>query len=337
MPKITLPNVNERRHVHIINPTAGDGRRYESVRRAVAQTGEKVRLTEKEGDITRFCAEEIAEDPFVHLVVYGGDGTVHEAVNGIMTSKSALTASFSVIPAGSGNDYSHWVNSLAGYKPAELQHLDLVKTTDSEGNVRYFANSLNLGFDGQAAMEAAYFKHQKGLRGSTAYMAGVAKTLIKKKTVPVSMTLSGVRDYAAGRLDDNPLGDDSGVTIRRTGDTVTAEGQVLMTAMANGPFCGGGFRGAPLSSLEDGFLDVLIVRDMNLWQFFTMISAYRRGNYLDEAGDMLPRYRGMLAYYHCKSVRITADTGYCLDGEICPAVRELTVEIVPHAVWYAAL
>ncbi len=337
MPKITLPNVNERKHVHIINPTAGDGRLYAGIKKAVAQTGEPVRLTEKEGDVTLFCQEEIAKDPFVHLVVYGGDGTVHEAVNGIMASKGALTASFSVIPAGSGNDYSHWVNDLAGYKPAELRHLDLVKTTDGDGNVRYFANSLNLGFDGQAAVEAAYFKHQKGLRGSTAYIAGVAKTLVRKKPVTVSMTLSGVRDYAAGKSDANPLGENSGVQVQRSGDTVTLEGPVLMTAMANGPFCGGGFRGAPLSSMEDGFLDVLVVQNLTRLQFISMVGAYRSGNYVDEAGDMIQRYRDMLAYYHCKSVRIAADTGYCLDGEVCPATRELTVEIVPQAVWYAAL
>ncbi len=337
MPKITLPNVNERSHVHIINPTAGDGRLYEAVKRAVAQTGEPVRLTEKEGDVTRFCQEEIAENPFVHLVVYGGDGTVHEAVNGIMTSKSALTASFSVIPAGSGNDFYHWAGDLAGYQPAELRRLDLVKTTDGDGSVRYFANSLNLGFDGQAAMAASDFKHRKGLRGSTAYLAGVAKTLVQKKPVTVSMTLSGVRDFAAGRSDAHPLGEDSGVEIRRTGDTVTAEGSVLMTAMANGPFCGGGFRGAPLSSMEDGFLDVLLVRDMTRRQFLAMVSAYRNGTYVDEAGDMLGRYRGMLAYYHCKSVHIATEEGYCLDGEIFPAARDLTVEIVPQAVWYAAL
>ncbi len=337
MPKITLPNVNERKHVHIINPTAGDGRLFASVKRAVAQTGEKVRLTEQCGDVTRFCREEIAEDPFVHLVVYGGDGTVHEAVNGIMASKSALTASFSVIPAGSGNDFYHWAGDLAGYKAAELRHLDLVKTTDGDGNVRYFANSLNLGFDGQAAMEAAYFKHQRGLRGSTAYIAGVAKTLVRKKPVTVSMTLSGVQDFAAGSLAENPLGDDSGTVFTRAGDTVTMEGQVLMTAMANGPFCGGGFRGAPLSSLEDGLLDVLIVRDMTRGQFLAMVGAYRKGNYMDEAGNMLGRYRHMLAYYHCKSVHISTEEGYCLDGEICPAARDLTVEIVPQAVWYAAL
>ncbi len=337
MPKITLPNVNERAHVHIINPTAGDGRLYEGIKKAVAQTGEKVRLTEKAGDVETFCREEIAENPFVHLVIYGGDGTVHEAVNGIMTSKSALTASFSVLPAGSGNDFAAWVNDCAGYKPAELQHLDVIKTTDGDGQVRYFANSMNLGFDGQAAMAAAVYKHKKGLRGGTAYIAGVATTLVKKKPVTVEMTLSGIRDYASGTAETGTMADSEQLHLTREGDTVHVSGQVLLTACANGPFCGGGFRGAPLADLADGYMDVLVVRDITRRQFISMVPAYRKGNYVDENGNLMEKYRDILSYYHCKSMHIATDEGYCLDGEICPATRSLTVEVVPQALWFAAL
>ncbi|MBQ8641312.1 MAG: hypothetical protein IJ480_03770 [Clostridia bacterium] len=335
MPKITLPNVNERQHVHIINPCAGDGRLYEGVRKAVAQTGEEVRLTEGPGDVERICREEIGKNPFVHLVVYGGDGTVHEAVNGIMASKGSLTASFSVIPAGSGNDFSSYVNGIAGFTPPDLHHIDVVKTTDRDGNTRYFANSLNLGFDGQVVMEADRFKHQKGLRGGTAYIAGVAAVLVKKHPVSVKITLEDVRDFASGQ--DRTDGQGGTLHHAWSENRVDIAGDILLTACANGPFCGGGFKGAPLCSIKDGLMDVLVVQNITRRQFISMVGHYRSGTYISETGEIMPRFRKVLSYYQCRKMHIQTDEHYCLDGEICGRAGDLTVEVSPEAVWFAAL
>ncbi|MBR5445318.1 MAG: hypothetical protein IKV57_04305 [Clostridia bacterium] len=337
MPMITLPNVNERKHVHIINPCAGDGRLYESVKNIVAQTGEEVRLTEEAGGVTSICREEIAKDPFVHLVVYGGDGTVYETVNGIMTSGGSRTASFSVIPAGSGNDFSRFANSSAGFTPPDLHHIDVVKTTDGEGTVRYFANSLNIGFDGQVVLEADRYKHQKGLRGSAAYIAGVATVLIRKRPVPVKITLEGVADAASGKAEDRTDTQWGTLSRRWDGDTVQLEGEILLSECANGPFCGGGFRSAPLCSLEDGLADVLVVQNISRLQFVSMVGAYHDGSFITPEGEILPRFRKVLSYYRCRKMHIAADEPFCLDGEICPPALDLTVEVIPEAVWFAAL
>lgn len=337
MPMIPLPNVNERQHVHIINPCAGDGRLYETVKAAVAQTGEEVRLTERSGDVTRICLEEIAKDPFVHLVVYGGDGTVHEAVEGIMQSKASRTASFSVIPAGSGNDFSRYVNRDAGFTPPDLQHIDVIRTTAGDGKVRYYANSLNLGFDGQAAIEADRFKHQKGLRGSAAYVAGVTKVLARKQTVPVKITMEAVADRASGAVNQRTDGQWGSLNRRWNGDRVEIEGEILLTACANGPYCGGGFKGAPLCSLQDGLMDVLVVRNISRLQFVSMVGAYHNGTYITAEGQILPRFREVLTYYQCRKMHIEADETFCLDGEICEKALDLTVEVLPEALWFAAL
>ncbi len=339
MPMITLPNVNERKHVHIINPCAGDGRLYEGVKKAVSQTGEEVRLTEGPGDVEKICREEIAKDPFVHLVVYGGDGTVHEAVNGIQNSGRALTASFSVIPAGSGNDFSAYANKAAGFTPPDLQHLDLVKTTrkkaDGAEEVRWFANSLNLGFDGQVVLEADRYKHQKGLRGNTAYIAGVATVLLKKRAVPVKITLEGITDRAsgAGRTD----GQWGSLAEKWNGDTLSVEGEILLTACANGPFCGGGFKGAPLCSMTDGLMDVLVVQNITRRKFVSMVGAYHDGTFIGEDGQVKPRFREVLRYFQCRKMHLLTEEGYCLDGEVYDSAVDLTVELVPEAVWFAAL
>ncbi|MBQ8402176.1 MAG: hypothetical protein IJX14_09630 [Clostridia bacterium] len=341
MPMITLPNVNERKHIHIINPCAGDGRLYEGVKKAASQTGEEVRLTEGPGDVEKICRDEIAGDPFVHLVVYGGDGTVHEAVNGIMTSGRALTASFSVIPAGSGNDFSAYANGAAGFTPPDLQHLDVIKTVSREdggaGTVRYYANSLNLGFDGQVVMEADRYKHQKGLRGKTAYIAGVASVLLKKRPVKVRITLEGVTDMASGGKEVRQEGQWGTLYQRWNGDTVEIEGEILLTACANGPFCGGGFKGAPLCSMTDGKMDVLVVQNITRRRFISMVGAYHDGTYVNGNGVIRPEFRNVLEYFQCRKMHLQTEEAYCLDGEICGKATDLTVEVMPEAVWFAAL
>jgi len=297
-----------------------------------------VRLTEGPGDVTRICREEIGKNPFVHLVVYGGDGTVHEAVNGIQSSGRALTASFSVIPAGSGNDFSAYVNKAAGFTPPDLQHLDLVKTTRRKNGteeVRWYANSLNMGFDGQVVLEADRYKHQKGLRGNTAYIAGVATVLARKRPVPAKLTLEDVRDFASGKEhNDGPWGS---LQMQWTDRQVAIEGEILLTACANGPYCGGGFRGAPLCSLQDGYMDVLVVRNITRRKFVSMVGAYRSGSYISPEGVIAPRFREVLTYYQCKKMHIAADEPCCLDGEVCGKALDLTVEVIPEAVWFAAL
>ena len=72
--------------VHLFNPAAGAGRKFADVRAAAAQTGEPIFVTESTGHAEALCESICRDDPSTHIVVYGGDGTVHEAVNGILRS-----------------------------------------------------------------------------------------------------------------------------------------------------------------------------------------------------------------------------------------------------------
>ena len=89
-----LLSIDERQKVHIVNPCAGDGKYLESIRRKAKENGDELIMTEAIGGAETLCREIAAANPMAHLMIYGGDGTVHEAVNGIMTSGSADTVSF---------------------------------------------------------------------------------------------------------------------------------------------------------------------------------------------------------------------------------------------------
>jgi len=326
---IALPNVNEREHVHLVNPCSGDGKYLEAIQKAVKNSGGELRYTGKTGDMEAMCRQLFRENPFAHAVIYGGDGTVHEAVNGIMASGSGETASFSVIPAGSGNDFSAYVNGTAGFTPPDLHRLDLVKVGD-----RYYANSLNLGFDAQVVVASNVYKHKRGLRGPTSYLAGVVSTLAKKKAVPAKLVLEGIRPFASA-LDDKRA--EPYLVHAQEEDKLIITGDLLLCACANGPFCGGGFKGAPLCSMEDGYMDVMVVRDISRGRFVSLVGKYHDGTYILPDGTMPKKFAQVLEYYQCKKIAISAGVPYCLDGEIQAAAETVTAEIEPGAVWYAAL
>ena len=304
--------------VHLFNPAAGAGRRFADVRAAAEKTGEPIFVTENSGHAESLCESLCRDDPDTHIVVYGGDGTVHEAVNGIMRSGHAGTASFTVIPAGSGNDFSACVNGSAHLAPG-IHEIDLVRVTDPAGNIRYFANSLNMGFDCDVVRETDTLKHKRGLSGSAAYITGVLVVLARKKPVPLSLTMYGCRPFGAEADLAEP---------------VTIEQSALLCACANGPFCGGGFKGAPLCDLSDGYMDVLAVKNISRARFLSMVGGYHDGTYISPDGVLKPSFAQILSYHQCRRAVLSSPAYYCLDGEVHEPAASITVEVVPHAVRY---
>lgn len=325
--KVALPNISERHQVHIINPKsgrgAGGGNIFSSVEKTVAENGGEIIKSEHPGHIEEISAEACSKDPFVHIIAYGGDGTVYETVNGIMKSGAGRTASFSIVPVGSGNDFSAYANDSGVFAKAELNKIDVIRVKCGE-NIRYFANMMNIGFDCNVVNETYTLKQKPFLHGSAAYIAGVAKTLIQKKTFRGKVTLEGVV----------PFGDDEKST-----STEVFEQKILLTATANSQYCGGGFRAAPLASLTDGLMDVLIVNNVSRLRFLTVVGAYHAGSYIDENGVMDSKFTKILTYRKCRKITVEGPELYCLDGEVNPtdASRTVEAEVIPGAMWYAAL
>lgn len=317
-----LPPLSERRTVHILNPVSGGSRYFEAARRAVEKIGGELRISERIGHIAELTEALFREDPFAHAVVYGGDGTVNEAVNGLMRSGAGGTGSFSVVPAGSGNDFSAFANDSGALQKSELSRVDVVKT-ETGGEVRYFANIMNIGFDCNTVAETETIRTKTFLRGSAAYLAGVAKTLIAKKTVDAKVTLEGCVPVREGE---------------EVPETIVLEQKLLLTALANAQFYGGGFRAAPLASVQDGLMDVLLVNDISRLKFVSLVGDYRAGTYIDSSGALKPQFAKALSYRRVRKAAIEGAERFCLDGEILPCSDgRITVEVAPAALWYAAL
>ena len=319
---LSVPPVGERRQVHLVNPAAGGGRVRAAAERAIRERGGELLESARPGHLTELVRELFRKDPYAHAVAYGGDGTVFETVNGIMQSGASDTASFSVIPAGSGNDFSAQANDSGVFPKGELVRIDAVKT-EAGGEVRYFANMMNIGFDCAVVRRTVALKSKPLFRGKTAYIAGVVGELAKKKTTDARIRLEGCFDPAMGTAE----------AVR------TFEKKILLTAAGNGPFCGGGFRALPFASLTDGLLDVLVVNNVSRMKFVSLVGDYRSGAYMERDGVLKEKFRGVLDFVRCARMRVEGPEFICLDGEIFATGEDrlVTAEAVPGALWFAAL
>ena len=284
--------------VMILNPAAGHGDAARLTERT--HPGVEQYITTGIGDAERFVIERCKTEPETQFIVCGGDGTINEVVNGIMTSGAADKAAFSVVPTGSGNDFIK-----NDFKKGASHLIDLIKY-----NGRYAVNMLNIGFDSRVV--EATEKYKQNHKGSTAYLLGVGNAFFKKLNEHFTITCT-----------------DS------DGKEESFEGDYTLCALANGQYCGGGFKFAPLSSLVDGLIDLLIINKVSRAKFLSIFGEFKKGNFIDGNGKIKKRFEKVITYIKCRSVVIENTTSVCADGEV-EHTDTVRAESVSRAINYIA-
>ena len=165
----------------LVNPVAGQGhaaRVAEEVRMAAQSAwGDVTRIdSTAPGDAVRRVREAMGQGA-ERLLVVGGDGTIHEAANGLLTSGLDPLPPIGVVPAGTGNDYAK-IAGTVGMDPAHaverlargrIRYLDVGHAWDE-----YFLNAIGIGFDAEVARRMNSGAHGSGL---PAYLGAVFKVL----------------------------------------------------------------------------------------------------------------------------------------------------------------
>ncbi len=187
-------------------------------------------------------AREVARDArgFDTFLAVGGDGTVHEVVNGIMDRPEGERPAFSVVPTGSGNDYARTLGISFDLPTAIRQIARAPHRRVDLGvcNGVYFANSMAVGLDARVTAKAVETKARTGWSGLPVYLRSLFFVLFRQF-------------YAHPLLlefDDNP-----------PQDTV-----LLAAAITIGRTYGGGFRITPDAIPDDGLLDVCLIDSISL-------------------------------------------------------------------------
>src|SRR6266571_3779648 len=113
------------------------------------------------------------------VVIVGGDGSVHEAVNGILSTDKRIP--LGIVAAGSGNDYA-WNTLKLPHDPAAAVERaftgQLVESDAGVVNGRYFANSFSVGIDADIAVAANFMKKIPFMSGSRLYYSTSLKQLL---------------------------------------------------------------------------------------------------------------------------------------------------------------
>lgn len=185
----------------IVNPVSGNGKGrkvWDRLEPALKGLGAhyRVRKTSEQGEAQKLAKELIQKEGVKKIIAVGGDGTVHEVINGIQESGQACI--FGLVPAGSGNDYARG-HGLSEDPLRALQQI--LSDQDSRWidllriNERIAVNSVGVGFDAWVAKttnESAYKRwlNKCGL-GGIAYVLSVIRLLFSYQPGDVTLTVDG--------------------------------------------------------------------------------------------------------------------------------------------------
>ncbi len=241
-------------------------------------------------------AEGAARDGYDVIVCASGDGTVNEAINGIMRAKKAghNSVAFTVLGIGTGNDFAggtgiptnlgDGLNALLADKRKKID-LGLVKGGDYPDG-RYFGNGIGVGFDAAVGNEAIKVRWTRGL---PAYLIGVIKTVFLYYNPPQVEIL----------LDNNE-------TIKQTS---------LMISVMNGRRMGGGFQMAPESHPDDGVFDLCIAESASKGRILQMIPHFIKGTQKSLPEILMKRAKSVTIKSLDKTFPAHADGEFiCLEG-----------------------
>lgn len=221
----------------IANPASQSGAGAEGaefVRRTLAAyesatDGFDVRLTSGPKAATDMAATATSFDTVLAL---GGDGVIHEVVNGLMKMDSSVRPRLGIIPLGSGNDYARTLGMVSNAPDKSLaQILQGVPRRIDLGlvNGTYFDETLSFGVDAAIAIDTMERRLATGAHGTRLFAAsGVDVIRREMRRWPFRATIDG-----------EPL-----------------EGNSIIFAIQVGPTYGGGFRICPDAVADDGLLNI---------------------------------------------------------------------------------
>jgi diacylglycerol kinase (ATP) len=227
----------------ICNARAGRGGAGKFLPQVTANLEERgldfvVRRTEGPGHAAELARSAVESDCRL-VVAVGGDGTIHEVVNGMIDGDLAVNpdAALGVVAAGTGSDFiktfglpsmpAHAVAHLDGPESFPIDIGKITLTRDGNEFTRYFANIAEVGLGAAVVRRAARLP---GWFGPMIYFAAFWTTILRHTPLQVSVDL-----------------------VDRT-----FEGSMMNLVVANGQFYGGGMKVAPKAAPTDGLLDVQI-------------------------------------------------------------------------------
>jgi diacylglycerol kinase (ATP) len=312
----------------IVNPVAANGKtaeRWPPIQELLKKQGLEFDhvFTERIGHATALARQAVAEDCTL-VVAVGGEGTLNEVVNGLVSPEGTVPPDvvLGIIPSGTGTDFVRTLGiprdclqacqrlmtaetiavdlGAVEYAPLDSsagsgQRLAPSHAPDQTGLLhRYFINVAGLGFDGETAERAN--RSSKALGGTITYLTSLFITLVSYQNKHVELTMDGQ----------------------------TAHRRLNSVIVSNGRYFGGGMFIAPHADLQDGLFDVIVLGDLNKLEFVQNVPKVYNGTHLTH-----PK----VSEYRAREVRVVSQERMLIqaDGELV-GMAPATFRLLPKAI-----
>ncbi|MDO4467414.1 MAG: diacylglycerol kinase family lipid kinase [Bacillota bacterium] len=289
------------RKVFILNNSVKKQVKYELINNIKKNMSEENIIIEKtiSSRHATLIAQKYAKDPVpTHLYICGGDGTIHEVVNGVANQSHIK---ISIIPIGTGNDFIKSFTGLkkedffdlSNYKNPIEKDIDLLKI-----NGEYAINTISLGFDVKVSEEVNKMKREHRLTGKSAYYFCMLKVLSQLKNDPYEIHI----------------------------DKKETKGKYTFVVFSNGKYYGGGYMPCPQAKFDDGIIDICLIKEISKWQLLRLAKKYEKGDHVNYP-KYAQIYKGKAIHVNTGNEKIHVN----LDGEI-RQMSNLVIEVEKKAI-----
>nr|WP_300005666.1 diacylglycerol kinase family protein [Tissierella sp.] len=275
----------------IINPVAGGGK-ARAIEDIIIKEMEdyqgkiSIMLTENPKEATTMAYQSHIET----IIAVGGDGTITEVAKGMIRRGYGTLG---IIPGGTGNDFTkslgiekNTIEAIKTIKLAKTMKIDI-----GLANGYKFLNIGSVGLDAEVTRESEKIKKYVG--GKASYILSIFVALAKFKQKKVAIEIDGRKE----------------------------EKNLVLFAIGNGKYYGGGLQMIPNAILNDGFLHACIVKDVSRFRILTIFPEVYKGKHL--------RHTKYTETFKAKRVKIYSkqDIYMNLDGELFSPGREVEFSI----------
>ncbi len=254
-------------------------------------------------------ARELVEKGYDEILILGGDGTVSEALNGIMSAKvpDKTNIKFGIMPRGTGNDWGRFWGLTKDFKRSlniffntgKPQAVDVGRLTyyrNGEPHYHYFINSIGFGIDAVTCHQTHILKYYVGSHRLLYFFALVA-AVWTHKSQPVKLKT------------------DTGLELNKPLFTMN---------IGNGPFSGGGIKQNPEADPRDGIFHAMFATKPTFKDVCEAVTKLFNGRLL-ECGFIQPYTAKHITVQTHKYLKIEAD------GILIDACGPYEIDILPHA------
>jgi len=268
----------------LLNPFAGNGNAY-NIFKLVKSTLDKEQieiesyLSQSKGDIERFITNEDLSE-FDGICVIGGDGTIHEAIEGLMQSEKSKYLSLGIIPAGSGNAFAEDLglrdplDGLENIIIGDISRIDVMRIK-TRHNINYAVNIIGWGMASNVNILAEKLRWLGNIRYSIASILSILKIKLQKANIII--------------------------------ENQVFDGKIAFFIALNNIHTGKGMKMAPKAKLNDGLIDIILLKKASRLRILKIFLQLFSGKHI---------YDPLVQYMQVKSFSINSENDFLnIDGE----------------------